>query len=69
MYLSAILDLYDRGIAAYRIGDSNNNPLVFDTFDDAVKYFFNCPLDGKQLKLWGNLIVYRFFVTWGLVVL
>lgn len=37
VYLSAILDLYDRRIAAYRIGDSNNNPLVFDTFDDAVK--------------------------------
>ena len=69
VYLSAILDLYDRKIAAYRIGDSNNNPLVFDTFDDAVKYFFNCLLDGKQFKLWGNLIVYRFFVTWGLVVL
>ena len=37
VYLSAILDLYDRRIVAYRIGDSNNNPLVFDTFDDAVK--------------------------------
>lgn len=36
VYLSAILDLYDRRIVAYRIGDSNNNPLVFDTFDDAV---------------------------------
>ena len=37
VYLSAILDLCDRRIVAYRIGDSNNNPLVFDTFDDAVK--------------------------------
>lgn len=37
VYLSAILDLYDRRIVAYRISDSNNNPLVFDTFDDAVK--------------------------------
>lgn len=36
VYLSAILDLFDRRIVAYRIGDSNNNPLVFDTFDDAV---------------------------------
>ncbi len=36
MYLSAILDLYDRRIVAYRIGTSNNNQLVFDTFDDAV---------------------------------
>ena len=35
VYLSAILDLYDRRIVAYRIGDSNNNLLVFDTFDDA----------------------------------
>lgn len=37
IYLSAILDLYDRRIVAYRIGDSNNNALVFDTFDDAVR--------------------------------
>jgi len=36
LYLSAILDLYDRRIVAYRIGLSNNNQLVFDTFDDAV---------------------------------
>ena len=36
LYLSAILDLYDRRIVAYRIGASNNNQLVFDTFDDAV---------------------------------
>ena len=37
VYLSAILDLYDRRIVSYRIGDSNSNALVFDTFDDAVK--------------------------------
>lgn len=37
LYLSAILDLCDKRIAAYRIGTSNNNQLVFDTFDDAVK--------------------------------
>ena len=36
IYLSAILDLYDRRIVSYVIGDSNNNPLVFDTFDKAV---------------------------------
>lgn len=36
LYLSAIFDLYDRRIVAYRIGASNNNQLVFDTFDDAV---------------------------------
>jgi len=36
LYLSAILDLYDRRIVAYRIGRSNNNQLVFDTFDSAI---------------------------------
>lgn len=36
LYLSAILDLYDRRIVAYKIGTSNNNALVFDTFDEAV---------------------------------
>ena len=36
VYLSAILDLYDRRIVSYVIGDSNNNPLVFETFDHAV---------------------------------
>ncbi len=37
IYLSAILDLYDRRIVAYVIGDRNDNPLVFKTFDKAVK--------------------------------
>ena len=37
IYLSAILDLYDRRIVSYKIGDSNNNPLVFETFDEAVR--------------------------------
>ena len=36
VYLSAILDLYDRRIVSYVIGDSNNNPLVFETFDKAI---------------------------------
>ena len=36
LYLSAILDMYDRRIVAYAIGPSNNNTLVFDTFDAAV---------------------------------
>jgi transposase InsO family protein len=35
-YLSAILDLADRSVVAYAIGKSNNNALVFDTFDAAV---------------------------------
>ena len=37
VYLSAILDLFDRRIVSYRIGDSNNNALVFDTLDKAVE--------------------------------
>jgi len=37
VYLSAILDLYDRRIVAFKITDRNNNKLVFDTFDQAVK--------------------------------
>lgn len=36
VYLSAILDLYDRRIVSYIINDSNSNALVFDTFDAAV---------------------------------
>lgn len=35
LYLSAILDLYDRRIITYKIGDSNNNELVFRMFDEA----------------------------------
>lgn len=37
VYLSAILDLYDRRIVAYAVGERNDNPLVFKTFDKAVK--------------------------------
>lgn len=36
-YLSAILDLGDRSIVSYVIGHSNNNALVFETFDLALK--------------------------------
>ena len=36
VYLSAIPDLYDRRIVAYVIRNSNNNSLVFDTFEKAV---------------------------------
>lgn len=39
MYLSAILDLKDKSIIAYAIGNSNNNRLVFDTFDSAVQKY------------------------------
>ena len=41
IYLSSILDLYDRSIVAYVISNSNNNKLVFDTFDLAVKKYPN----------------------------
>ena len=37
IYLSVILDLYDRRIVSYKIGDSNNNLFVFETLDEAVK--------------------------------
>jgi len=36
VYLSAILDLYDKSIVSYDIGTSNSNKLAFDTFDKAV---------------------------------
>jgi transposase InsO family protein len=41
MYLSAILDLKDKGIVSYAIGRSNNNRLVFDTFDAAIQKYPN----------------------------
>lgn len=34
-YLSAILDLSDKSIVAFKLGHSNNNELVFETFDAA----------------------------------
>lgn len=37
VYLSAILDLYDRRIVSFLIRDSNDNSLVFETFDKAVQ--------------------------------
>ncbi|PKG21519.1 transposase, partial [Niallia nealsonii] len=42
-YLSAILDLYDGSIVSYVLGHSNNNNLVFKTFDQATAL-----LDGDQ---------------------
>ena len=35
VYLSAILDLYDRRLVAYRISNSNDNSIVMSTFEDA----------------------------------
>ena len=37
VYLSAILDLYDRRIVSYVISERNDNPLVFKTFNKAIK--------------------------------
>lgn len=37
LYLSAILDLYDNSIIAHKLGTSNSNILVFQTFDLAMK--------------------------------
>lgn len=37
LYLSAILDLCDRRIVSYVLSERNDNPLVFKTFDKAVK--------------------------------
>ena len=36
IYLSAILDLYDKRIVSFIIRDSNDIPLVFETFDAAA---------------------------------
>lgn len=38
-YLSAILDLGDRNIVSYVIGHSNNNNLVFETYDIAIAVY------------------------------
>ena len=37
LYLSAILDLYDRSVISYIVSSKNNNRLVFKTFDKAVQ--------------------------------
>ena len=37
LYLSSILDLCDRRIVSYVLSKRNNNPLVYKTFDNAVK--------------------------------
>ncbi len=42
LYLSAVLDLYDNSVVAYRMGTSNNNNLVFNTFEDAIKSHPEC---------------------------
>lgn len=41
LYLSAIIDLYDRSIVAYVLSNRNDNKLVFDTFDLAMEKYPN----------------------------
>ena len=36
LYLSTILDLYDRKVVAYKISKNNNNQLVMDTLNEAI---------------------------------
>ena len=36
LYLSAILDLYDRSVVSFVLSRRNNNKLVFQTFDKAI---------------------------------
>jgi transposase InsO family protein len=42
-YLSAILDLGDKSIVAFVLGHSNNNELVFKTFDMAHQEYPGAP--------------------------
>lgn len=37
LYLSAILDLYDRSVVSYVLSRRNDNKLVFQTFDKAIE--------------------------------
>ena len=37
LYLSAILDLYDRSVVSYVISTRNDNNLVFKTYEEAIK--------------------------------
>lgn len=37
LYLSIIMDLYDRSIVAVHISNRNNNKLVFETYEKAIK--------------------------------
>ena len=37
LYLSTVLDLYDRTPVSYILSNSNDNQLVFDTFDQAIR--------------------------------
>ena len=40
LYLSAIIDLFDRSIVSYVFSNSNNNKLVNDTFKKVLETYF-----------------------------
>ena len=77
IYLSAILDLYDRRIVNFVIRDRNDNPLVFETFDKAVaenpdakplfhsdrgfQYTNKCIDNGPMEGFWGILKRERYY--------
>ena len=37
LYLSAIIDLFDKSIVSYVLSNTNNNKLVYDTFNKAIE--------------------------------
>lgn len=39
LYLSAIIDLFDKSIITYKLSTKNDNKLVFDTFNEATKLY------------------------------
>jgi transposase InsO family protein len=39
IYLSAILDFYDKSVVSYVLSNRNDNKLVFDTYDSAIKKY------------------------------
>ena len=47
LYLSTILDLYDRKVIAYKISKFNNNELVMDTLNEAI---------AKRKNVYGTII-------------
>lgn len=51
LYLSAILDLKANDIVAFNISPSNNNNLVFTTFDRAIEKYPDAPMEA----FWGTL--------------
>ena len=63
VYLSAILDLYDRRIVSFVIRDHNDNPLVFKTFDKLpCTVVAECDdISGDMEGFWGILKRERYY--------